>query len=812
MQNKTLKTIYGCLLHDVGKVVYRARAGGRNNHCISGSIMLQEFIKDQELLDCVSFHHKKMIEKAQIADDSPAYITYIADNIAAGADRRYDIIEGEVKKPFDAKLPLSSVFNLMNGNKLDFSYRFKYLDEFVQYPERDKNNRITRDQYYKLLMDLKSNLQSIEIKEKYINSLLSVLESYMSFVPSSTNTKETPDISLFDHVKVTAAVGACISEYLLNDGRTNFKEILLNREKDFRNEKAFLMYSSDFSGIQKFIYNVVPDSALKSLCSRSFLLEMLMEHINDEVLSGCGVSRANLIYSGGGHCYILLPNTHAVKEYLKKLGKEVNRWLIKNFGTGLYLASAFAECSANDLMNIPPVETPFKNIFRELIAKISEKKLNRYSVDEINLLNDAFDKDIRERECKVCGTVGKLDDKENMCSWCKLFKDIYNTLINDDLIIFVTKKQYSHLVNAAFPTVNEEVFLNFTNEAAAREELKNNDGIIRVYSKNRSFADIEYSIKLYMGDYTYSNLIEDIASEAQGIERIGVCRADVDDLGLAFMSGFERQSNDPKERYMYDTLSRNAVFSRQMSLFFKYYINEILKGTGISQFLITDDPQSCVAKKVRIVYSGGDDIFLIGAWNDVLEAAVDIERAFSKFTSGTLTLSCGFGIFGTKYPVYREAYETAVLEAVAKSTAGKSCISLFTDKEDHTYKWEDFAQRVAGEKLKKLHNFFGFTPDPSLQKRGNSFLYRLLELLKGKEKINIARYAYTLARLEPPKTADEEYRKLYRDFSSSMYKWIQDERDRRELITATYIYIYLNRQRGVNNEPNAGQIRTGEGQ
>lgn len=792
MHSKTLQAIFGCLLHDIGKVVYRAKAVDGRNHSVSGSTMLKELLTDHEILDCVRFHHKKEIQDAQIDDDSPAFITYIADNISAGADRREDISEEDWYKVFDEEIPLSSVFNLMNGNNRNFTYKFRYLDEYVQYPERDENNRITSNQYNKLLMDLKSNLKSIEINEKYINSLLAILESYLSFVPSSTRRNEIADISLFDHLKITAAVGSCISEYLLYNGRTNFREILFEGEKDFYNEKAFLMYSSDFSGIQKFIYNVTSEDALKSLCSRSFILEMLMEHINDEILSGCGVSRANLIYSGGGHCYILLPNTPAVKEYLEKLKKEINRWLIKNFGTRLYLASAIVECSANDLMNEPKEDAPYKNIYRELSAKISENKLSRYSTDEIILLNTCSE-NINERECKVCGTVSKLDAEGNICGWCKLFRDIYNVLIDVDLIILVTKKPCPHCENAAFPSANGEVFLNFTNEAGAREELKNNAEIIRVYSKNKAYTGLEYSTMLYMGDYTYSNLIEEISAETQGIKRIGVCRADVDNLGLAFMSGFERQSDDPKDRYMYDTLSRNAVFSRQMSLFFKYYINGILKGECDSQFSLTESPQFRVPRKVRIVYSGGDDIFLIGAWNDVLEAAVDIEKAFSKFTSSTLTLSCGFGIFETRYPVYREAYETAALEAIAKSTAGKSCISLFTDKEDHTYKWVDFSQKVAGEKLKQLHVFFGFIPDPSLQKRGNSFLYRMLELLRDNKKINIARYAYTLARLEPPKTADEKYRILYRDFSSNMYKWMQDEQDRKELMTAIYIYIYLNR-------------------
>ena len=38
----------------------------------------------------------------------------------------------------------------------------------------------------------------------------------------------------------------------------------------------------------------------------------------DELLDGCGLTRANIIYSGGGHCYLLLPNTAAGQQTDRK--------------------------------------------------------------------------------------------------------------------------------------------------------------------------------------------------------------------------------------------------------------------------------------------------------------------------------------------------------------------------------------------------------------------------------------------------------------------------------------------------------------
>lgn len=61
-----------------------------------------------------------------------------------------------------------------------------------------------------------------------------------------TNTGESPDISLYDHSKVTAAVGACISEYLLDRGETDYFTALVQQEQSFRLQQAFLLYSADF--------------------------------------------------------------------------------------------------------------------------------------------------------------------------------------------------------------------------------------------------------------------------------------------------------------------------------------------------------------------------------------------------------------------------------------------------------------------------------------------------------------------------------------------------------------------------------------
>lgn len=276
--------------------------------------------------------------------------------------------------------------------------------------------------------------------------------------------------------------------------------------------------------------------------------------------------------------------------------------------------------------------------------------------------------------------------------------------------------------------------------------------------------------------------MDNLSAQSKGIQRIGVCRMDVDNLGQAFVAGFELpDTENPTERYRYVTISRTSAFSRQMSLFFQLYINGILSGQYRNKKPLA----------VSVVYSGGDDVFLVGAWNDVIEAANRVQDAFSIYTCGALTISGGVGIFDDHYPIRAIAGQTAELEDRAKNEPEKNAVSFFDPREAHTYRWDVFRKKIWEEKVGLLESFFASTSE-----RGNSFLYRLLELLRQSQtdggRINLARYAYLLARLEPKQSSPQW--KGYREFADRMYSWALDKTERQQLITAIYLYVYENRK------------------
>ncbi len=797
MTDREVRLVLGGLLHDIGKVIYR-QGDDRRKHSQSGyDFLLHEAqMEDRDVLDSVRYHHSEAIKNAEIQEDSLAYIVYMADNIASAADRRKN---GSEDRGFEMSMPLQSVFNILNQNNEHKYYGPKTLDEkdHINYPVSEKKP-FDEHFYTKIRTGLADNLRGLEWTQEYIHSLLEALEAHLSYVPSSTAKGELADISLFDHMKLTAAAASCILGYLEEAGIRDYREKLYRKGADFYGEEAFLLFSMDISGIQDFIYTITSKNALKTLRARSFYLEIMMEHILDCLLQEIHLSRANLIYSGGGHCYILMPNTGKVKKAVENYMKEVNQWLLEEFQISLYIAWGYAPCSADGLKNVP--EGSYAQIFRNIGDSISRKKSRRYSATDIRMLNRRTYEDYT-RECKVCKKIAKVDE-EGICPVCgAIEKFSRNILYGEFFTVGLRETEGSLPLPGGY-------FLTSDDEKQLRHKMGQDDYFVRAYSKNKMFTGRHIATKLWVGNYTDGRTFEEYARDSEGIGRIGIIRADVDNLGQAFVSGFA----DPKNQDRYVTLSRTAALSRQLSLFFKLHINKILEEGGYSI-----DHKSPHPRKATICYSGGDDLFIVGAWNEIIELAVDIRRDFERYTQGTLTLSAGIGVYQPGYPISAIAREVAAMEDQAKALPGKNAVTIFPDGQYHdvrdeagevrtvgdgTYSWQEFEQYVLGEKYQHIYRFFQIS-----EERGKNFLYHLLELIRNRgDKINFARYVYILSRMEPEEEASGEQIQAYKEFSLKMYQWYQGENgdtDCRQLKTAIHLYAYLRRER--EESEHAGQ-------
>lgn len=125
----------------------------------------------------------------------------------------------------------------------------------------------------------------------------------------------------------------------------------------------------------------------------------------------------------------------------------------------------------------------------------------------------------------------------------------------------------------------------------------------------------------------YQNLSETDTFEnyAQG-SYLGVLRMDVDNLGSAFRS--------------YKTKDEYSIFSKQLTDFFEKRLSQIW--------------HEKYHDKTDVIYAGGDDLFIVGKWNVIVDFAERIHDEF-MLAFPKLTLSGGMAIVGAKFPIAKAA-------------------------------------------------------------------------------------------------------------------------------------------------------------
>lgn len=790
------------MLFDVGKFVARARGiDATINFVQIGAEFLVPYLSDENGKKILSCLNGKDNELKNIHD-----LLRKADALASGTNIRKSDRYGSEK--------LENIFNIFGerGTRTFFEPSLMTGDTPIL-PTTDSSEKNSSEAYQKLLSDFKACLEKISLNECSANEILQILERCWSLIPAGTVEGELSDVSLYDHAKLSAAYAICLQKYLDEHQISDFDKLA-----NLLDEKVFLLVSGDVSGIQQFIYTIPSKGALKSLRGRSFYLEILLEHIADEILTGAGVSRSCLLYTGGGHFYLLLPNTSEINELLENFSEKVNDWFLEHFDNRLYLAMAWTPCTELEFTGQTEAGTgaPFKRVSEAL----SKQKLCRYSESQLEILftPDSSINKTRDgyRECGICHTSAKelsyynATDETLACQSCRSLFIFGSRMLKCDGFI-VAKKFFGDEINDALPLpgLKENLFL-FPSTDAPRIP---NNAVVRRYEKKRGDLNIG-TIGLWLADYVtrrdngdvldFEELAARSCGTEIGIKRLAVMRADVDNLGAAFMAGFPHE---------YATLTRSASLSRQLAYFFKHVMNFICAGS-LEKFSLFGTEKKYL-HNVHVVYSGGDDVFLVGSWDSLVELAVEIRKTFSMFTNDKLTFSAGIGFFQPKLPIAELARKTGELEETAKGNSGKDSVALFgaptliksrskEPEKPQCYSWKIFIENVCGEKLNYLLKNFNFDTLQSVVgdsrlTTGKTGLYRILSFLadtaEKRKSVNLARFAYLIARLNPGEK-DKERSETYEDVRNKFYFWYKNADDRKELRTALELVLYSLRDKG----------------
>lgn len=522
----------------------------------------------------------------------------------------------------------------------------------------------------------------------FTESLSYLLEYFTSTIPSST--QDLPDVSLYDHLRTTGGLALALYDYMCEkDGAEKIHHG--NGGLPSPDEEAFMLIGADLSGIQSFIYKISSKGAAKALKGRSFYLQLVLTGLLQKLMYEMKLFRGSIIYDSGGGFYLLAANTKANQEKIAEVRKKINRWLFKQFETQLYVSLDFVTLSERNLIaqkgpQMPPVgeQVLLPEKWKELSDKLSARKARKFSelCDDDDLFANLFEPGEclpKEKRDVITGEpiegqvqyfqTGSGDNLGPLKRATKEQLELGKKLKEADGLMMILSPSGQrppgfHLEMdwqdtlwsvvpvprnhppAVFPQALQTSYIRLNALPRNLEE----EGIIQGFS---FFGGNDFPTD-HRGDIkTFDQLAGGKGDEK--FRRLGILRMDVDNLGAIFQKGFIKEKI---------TFSRLATLSRSLDLFFKGYLNDLV---GLYH------------EHVYVIYSGGDDLFLIGKWDEVIKLSADIRDRFREYTCANphIGLSGGVVLVPAKYPIKKAAEHAESAEKIAKKNHFAAASQLY---------------------------------------------------------------------------------------------------------------------------------------
>lgn len=681
--------ILGALLHDVGKFIQRASENPKKqNHSLWGVEWFEDNLSEKMAL-IFSNEEVQIIKSAINNHHAHERFISLADAISAGLDR-IKLEDEERGDPFsDRLISIFSRISISNQPKNEMYHMLASLGEnsFDEaFPIDSK--KCSYKEYSRLLTRFNHEISSGDFRrlspQNGINFLYFLLWKYTWCIPSATF-KDEPDISLFDHLKTTAAIAGCLYDYS-KEHRSDTLNLGTN---------AFSLVAGDISGIQPYIFDVLTQrgKVAKRLRARSFYVQLISEIAAHKILHTFNFPLCNLITSVGGNFYILLPNLKDTNEKLWQLQREFGEWTLSQLGAELSISLAHIEASGKDLANFSEVLERLKNSLN--YRKYQPHKLVLSStkgwIEQEFLRPEVIEGD--EKACQGCHKHPREEIENNEDNFCE------RCLIDAKIGQALTARKYLAFFDNPF---SELKILNYScelwDERNLGEELKKEPYLIlAINTPDIKIPCIGFK---YLATYIPTNTgfsqeatekyglpltFDDIANKSQGDKLLGYVKADIDNLGQILITGFSAEKGVDSKKITKPSISRFAAFSRMLETFFSGYLEIKLE----QDF-----------KDIYTIFSGGDDFFLAGPWNETIALVQELRKEFSRFCSFNPDLTFSSGIILSKQHEPISLCAEIVEEKLkdSKMKEGKDSITLL----NQTVRWDELnkilveAKRVIG--------------------------------------------------------------------------------------------------------------------
>jgi CRISPR-associated protein Csm1 len=511
----------------------------------------------------------------------------------------------------------------------------------------------------------------------HLEGLLYALQRHAWCLPSPLDA-----VSLYDFARTHAAVAAARA---IHDG------------------DLFLL-GGDLSGVQSFLYTLTAAGATKQLRGRSFYLQLLTEACAQYLLRAAGLPLTNLLYAGGGRFYALLPGQIAgvpADIWLATQRTTLDALFLHQHQGDLYPALGGDMLGEADLLD----DEQFRQAWGAATEAINKAKRRRFADVGAKLFEPQGHGGNEDAACVVCGYQGDPQDfalpeegqQGRHCKLCDSFEDLGRLLHNAEYLLLHHLEHPEPQPHGRRRRWNEflvelGIHVQFSGRHARLGErgnhapswpvrwttalaledrapplslaepivfgfnpVANTTPTMRAADMRDWKPEEEGEPRPREGDVKPFSVM---VAQSRGVKRLGVLRMDMDDLGDLF-------------RYRLDSgLARVSALSAALALFFDGWVGHVCDQVNEPG----NEPEQ--RGSVYTIYSGGDDLFIVGSWHLLPALARRISDDLAAYTGQhpSVHISAGISLHGAKFPLYQAAEAADEELKRAKNRKGKAAL------------------------------------------------------------------------------------------------------------------------------------------
>ena len=429
-----------------------------------------------------------------------------------------------------------------------------------------------------------------------------------------------------------------------------------------------MLVIGDVSGIQDYVFDVAHAGGgqARRLRARSFFVQILSECAARRVLRKLNWEGKHLLLCGAGKFVLEGPgHDSAVIPDLEEERRAIEEWLISHTGGALRFSLAVSEGEGPEAYRIG-----LKHLTREKLRPWAQ-----LSVTGGRWVSEKLVLDPLGKPCDVCRRAPAVIDERDadtgetrqVCRACHNDVEIGRKLPgarwlvvrelpgeHDFDVLGLGVNLYEHSFDGSDGAVIAIASLAEAQQwPASLPESKRIDRPLARHVPTEDGLPIEF---------------EALSLKSRGDPLLAVLKMDVDSLGKAF----------DHERRISKDMQSSAKFGKEIDQFFAADLQREMSGEPYCS--------------LYTIFSGGDDLLLVGPWDIVLDFAGKVHDLFAaRFRDRDLTISAGISLFKRKRPIRNAVHDAEQQLEAAKhdkspgaDDAKDQCAAL-----GQMWKWKD---------------------------------------------------------------------------------------------------------------------------